>query len=130
MPEKDDKKVHIAESGRAAAVRAGTPDEEVAAALTGADQLPEKGMELGRPPGRPEFDPHAERNAIEAGMDDSDLVSETVITTMVFVGEDEGGDFERRLRDVIAYAEGKGLTNLSATMGPLDPDIYDAITNG
>lgn len=117
------KKVHVSESGRAAAVRTGTSEREVAEALTGVDELPEKGMELGRPPARPDFDPRAEVEVEDA------FTGETVISTMVFVGVDEGGDFEKRLREIIAYAEGKDLFNLTVTIGALDGDIYDAIVN-
>jgi hypothetical protein len=121
------KKVHVSESGREAAIQSGTSDREVAEALTGVDALPDKGMELGRPPGRPEFDPHAERVAIEAAMGDDDVDAESpTISTLTFVGNDDG-TFEERIKLVIAYAEGKGMINLSASMGSLDPDLYEAI---
>ena len=119
-------KVHLGAGGRAAAVQTGTSDREVAEALTGVDQLPEKGMELGRAPARPEFDPHAERNSIIEG---AEVAVQPIISTVVFVGVDDGS-YEERLRAVLAYAEGKELINLTATVGALDPDVYDAIIDG
>lgn len=115
--------VHLGKG--AVAVKAGTSDREVHAALTGEDQLPEKGMELGREPGRPEFDPTDRAHEVEVEEPDKPAI----ITTMVFVGTDDG-TYEDRLRAIIAYAEGKDLVNMTATVGALDPDVYEAIIGG
>lgn len=116
------KRVHVSESGREAAIVAGTSEREVHEALTGADKLPEKGQELGRPPTRPEFDPHAREVEVE------EVRAPTAISMMCFVGA--GNGLEERIREVIAYAEGRGLVNLAATIGELDEDLYDVIVNG
>lgn len=113
-----DKKVHVSESGRAAAVQRGTTEREVHEALTGVDELPEKGMELGRPPGRPEFDPHVEPEQ---------PVTVRAIT-LVFVGE--GAGMEDRAREIMGYAEGKGFHVITAAISDVDEGIYWAVTGG
>lgn len=82
--------------------------------------LPEAGMELGRPPSAPEFDPHEGR---EFGGE-----AEPMISTLVFVGLDEGGDFEDAVNEIINFAESRSLLNLSASIGPTHETIYNAVS--
>lgn len=124
-PPDKDKKVHVSESGRAAAVRTGTSEREVHEALTGADQLPGMGQELGRPPGRPDFDPH-DRSDVDVDVEEA--VNARVVI-LAFVGQ-EGGSLEERAKEVMAYAEGKGMYLLTASIGPVDDDVWWAVVGG
>jgi hypothetical protein len=118
-PRSPSKKVRVSDSGRAAAVQVGTSDREVAEALTGADQLPGMGMELGRPPGKPEFDPHSHVEVEESVV--------TPIVTMVFVAVSDD-DIENRVKQVVAYAEALGLIYMTATVGQLDDAALDILS--
>ena len=82
--------------------------------------IPPIGMELGRAPGLPEFDPHEGR---EFGGE-----AEPMISTLVFVGLDQGGDFEDAINAIIDFAEGRSLLNLTATIGPTHHTIYNAVS--
>lgn len=117
----EQKKVHVSSSGREAAVQVDASSREVAEALTGMDQVPEPGMELGRPPGKPPFDPMGDVEVEEAP---EGVAS---IFTMVFVGRDTAA-FRDQVQRIIAYCEGKAdLVNISASIGPIDESMYEAI---
>jgi hypothetical protein len=111
----------IRDHGKIVTAPAGTSEQQVIDNLTGADQLPPIGQELGRPPAAPPFDPHEGRE-VEHGREFDK--PEPMITTMVFMGIDRGGDFEDRVQSVVNEAEKLGLEYVTATIGTLDLDRH------
>jgi hypothetical protein len=112
----------IRDHGKIVTAPAGTSEQEIRDKLTGADQLPPIGQELGRPPSAPPFDPHEGRE-VEQGREHGDE-PEPMISAMVFMGIDQGGDFEDYIQQVVTFAEKLGLKYLTATVGTLDLDKY------
>jgi hypothetical protein len=112
----------IRDHGKIVTAPAGTPESEVVDKLTGADKLPPIGQELGRAPEKPIFDPHAGRE-VEHGREHGDD-PEPMISTLVFMGIDRGGDFEDAVHQLVAAAEKLGLEYVTATVGTLDLDKH------
>jgi hypothetical protein len=99
----------IRDHGKIVTAPAGTSESEIAAKLTGADQLPEIGQELGRAPEKPDFDPHAGHEHVRP-----------MVATLVFTGTDSGGDFEQAVQHLIETAEELGLIYVTAAVDTLE----------
>jgi hypothetical protein len=72
------------------------------------ETLPPIGMELGRAAALPDFDPHAREEEVDPGREFGDQ-PEARVTTMVFFGVDQGGDFEDTVQEVVNFAMERGL---------------------
>lgn len=105
----------IRDHGKVVTALSGTPQSKVIDNLTGADKVPSN-EELGRRAKAPGFDPHA-------GREHGD-VPEPMISTLVFIGTDEGGTFEDAVQKLVAEAEKLGLIYVTATVGPFDLDKH------
>src|SRR3954451_1617695 len=116
--ERDD----IRDHGEVVTAPSGTSQEDVIDRLTGADQLPPIGQELGRKPSAPPFDPHEGRE-IAPGREFGGE-AEAMVSTLVFMGLDRGGDFEDCIQQLVSTAEGMGLHYVTATVGRLDLDKH------
>lgn len=108
----------IRDHGKIVTAPIGTPQQAVIDVLTGADELPPVGKELGRDPRKPGFDPLA-GHEVQPGREHGDE-PEARVTTLVFMGTDHGGDFEDAVHQLVALAENLGLYYITATVGPLD----------
>lgn len=108
----------IRDHGDVVTAPAGTSQEAVIDKLTGADQLPPIGQELGRPPGLPAFDPH-EGHEVPPGREFGGE-AEPMLTTMVFMGIDRGGTFEDIVNQLVVAAEQLGLLYITATISHMD----------
>ncbi len=106
----------IRDHGDVVTAPAGTSQEQVIDKLTGADQVPSLD-ELSQAKAPP-FDPHAGRE-VEHGREFGDT-AEPMISTLVFMGLDYGGDFEDRVQSLVSEAEKVGLHYVTATVGKLD----------
>jgi hypothetical protein len=117
----------IRDHGKIVTAPTGTSEDEVIDKLTGADKLPPIGQELGRAPSAPPFDPHEGRE-VAPGREFGDQ-PEPMISTLVFIGTDQGGDFEDAIHKLVDAAEGMGLHYITATVGSLDLDKHlDGLT--
>jgi hypothetical protein len=94
--------------------------EDVVAKITGIDQVPSLD-DLSKAKAPP-FDPHEGRE-VEPGREFGD-VPEPMVTTLVFMGIDRGGDFEDRVEQLVNAAERNGLLYITATVGKLDLDKH------
>jgi hypothetical protein len=112
----------IRDHGKIVTAPTGTSEGEVIDKLTGADKLPPIGQELGRAPSAPPFDPHEGRE-VAPGREFGDQ-PEPMISTLVFMGIDQGGDFEDAIQGLVATAEKMGLHYVTATVGRLDLDTH------
>jgi hypothetical protein len=108
----------IRDHGEIVTAPAGTTEEQVLDRLTGADNLPPIGQELGRAPSAPQFDPHAGHEVAPGREFGGD--PEAMITTMVFIGIDRGGDFEDQVNELVTQAEKLGLLYITATISHMD----------
>jgi hypothetical protein len=114
--ERDD----IRDHGEVVTAPSGTSQEDVIDRLTGADQLPPIGQELGRKPSAPPFDPHEGREVAPGREFGGE--AEPMVTTLVFIGLDRGGDFEDAVQGLVSEAEKLGLKYITATIGAFDFD--------
>jgi hypothetical protein len=112
----------IRDHGKIVTAPTGTSEDEVIDKLTGADKLPPIGQELGRAPSAPPFDPHEGRE-VAPGREFGDQ-PEPMISTLVFMGIDQGGDFEDAIQGLVVTAEKMGLHYVTATVGRLDLDTH------
>lgn len=112
----------IRDHGKIVTAPSGTSEADVIGNLTGADQLPPIGQELGRKPSAPPFDPHEGREVAPGREFGGE--SESMISTLVFMGLDRGGDFEDCIHQLVSQAEGMGLRYVTATIGALDLDKH------
>jgi hypothetical protein len=112
----------IRDHGKIVTAPAGTSEEDIRDKLTGADKLPPIGQELGRAPKAPPFDPHEGRE-VDPGREFGGE-PEPMISTLVFMGVDQGGDFEDSIQQVVAAAKDLGLIYVTATVGALDLDKH------
>lgn len=110
----------IRDHGEVVTAPSGTSQEAVIDRLTGADQLPPIGQELGRKPSAPPFDPHEGREVAPGREFGGE--AEPMVSTLVFMGLDRGGDFEDCIQQLVTAAEEMGLRYVTATVGRLDLD--------
>jgi hypothetical protein len=108
----------IRDHGDVVTAPAGTPQEAVIDRLTGADQVPSL-QELSQAKAPP-FDPHAGREVFPGREFGGE--PEPMVTTLVFVGLDRGGDFEDAVQSLVNEAEKLGLKYITATVGAFDFD--------
>jgi len=112
----------IRDHGTVVTAPAGTPQETIIDKLMGTGDLPPHGQELGRPPAKPPFDPHEGRE-VDHGREFGGEM-EPMVTTLVFFGVDQGGDFEDAVQGLVAEAEKLGLRYVTATVGRLDLESH------
>jgi hypothetical protein len=110
----------IRDHGEVVTAPSGISQEEVIDRLTGADQLPPIGQELGRKASAPPFDPHEGREVAPGREFGGE--PEAMVSTLVFMGIDRGGDFEDAIQGLVAEAEKLGLVYITATIGSIDLD--------
>lgn len=106
----------IRDHGDVVTAPAGTTQEAVLDKLTGADQVPSL-QELSQAKAPP-FDPHAGREMAPGREFGGE--PEPMVTTLVFMGIDRGGDFEDNVNALVMEAEKLGLLYITATIGHLD----------
>jgi hypothetical protein len=112
----------IRDHGKVVTAPAGTPQQDVVDKLAGTDKVPSLD-ELSQAKA-PAFDPHAGRE-VAPGREFGDE-AEPMVTTLVFFGVDQGGDFEDAVHQLVAAAKDLGLHYITATVGKLDFNKMDA----
>lgn len=112
----------IRDHGKIVTAPSGTSEDDIRDKLTGADKLPPIGQELGRDPKAPRFDPHEGRE-VAPGREFGG-VPEPMVSTLVFMGTDEGGTFEDAIQQLVRHAETLDLIYVTATVGALDLDKH------
>jgi hypothetical protein len=110
----------IRDHGDVVTAPAGTSQDQVIDKLTGADQVPSLD-ELSQAKAPP-FDPHAGREMAPGREFGGD--PEPMLTTLVFMGIDRGGDFEDNVNQLVTEAEKLGLLYVTATLSHLDLDRH------
>jgi hypothetical protein len=89
---------------------------QIAAKLAGVENVPSL-EELGKAKAPP-WDPHA-GHEVAPGREFGGE-PEAMISTLVFIGVDHGGDFEDSVQSLVALAETLGFKYVTATIGHLD----------
>lgn len=110
----------IRDHGDVVTAPAGTTEEAVVNKLTGADQVPS--LDDLSQAKAPPFDPHAGREVAPGREFGGE--PEAMVTTLVFMGIDRGGDFEDNVNQLVTEAEKLGLLYITATLSHLDFDRH------
>ena len=110
----------IRDHGDIVTAPAGTTEGQVAAKLAGIEDVPSL-EELGKAKAPP-WDPHA-GHEVAPGREFGGE-PEVMISTLVFIGVDRGGDFEDRVQSLVTLAETLEFKYVTATIGKFHMDAH------